>query len=194
MVIQKANLIKKSLQSKGPSSYFFPFVCLRPTTSSNFSCETSVLLSITYSQATNFLNFGCVHLRHFGDLYMRHKCLPGAADEDVRRACEEGPSAYADPFGSMPVTSTVSYTTLQSVRIRVWLVTGSEPNFHFRASSTLELGLSIWHLLKYQGNKTQDSSFFLHKPQNCGNFHPFNTPIIFREHFWGKKWPTCSPE
>ena len=94
-------------------------------------------------QATNFLNFGCVHLRHFGDLYMRHKCLPGAADEDVRRACEEGPSAYADPFGSMPVTSTVSYTTLQSVRIRVWLVTGSEPNFHFRASSTLELGLSI---------------------------------------------------
>ena len=30
-------------------------------------------------QATNFLNFGCVHLRHFGDLYMRHKCLPDSA-------------------------------------------------------------------------------------------------------------------
>ena len=27
-------------------------------------------------QATNFLNFGCVHLRHFGDLYMRHKVWP----------------------------------------------------------------------------------------------------------------------
>ena len=52
---------------------------------------------------------------------MRHKCLPdSAAGEDVRRACEEGPtSAYADPFGSMPVTSTVTGITYQNYKCAV---------------------------------------------------------------------------
>ena len=52
---------------------------------------------------------------------MRHKCLPDSpAGEDVRRACEEGPtSAYADPFGSMPVTSTVTGITYQNYKCAV---------------------------------------------------------------------------
>ena len=71
-------------------------------------------------QAINHLNFGCVSLKQYGDLYMRHKCLSdpdrtGSAGSGIPEAavsgCESGRGPDADPFGSMPVTSAVTGIT-----------------------------------------------------------------------------------
>ena len=64
------------------------------------------------------MNFGCVNLKQYGDLYMRHKCLldnsNGTASQAVRSGCEDGAGPDADPFGSMPVTSAVTGITYKN--------------------------------------------------------------------------------
>nr|XP_045604829.1 uncharacterized protein LOC123762358 [Procambarus clarkii] len=95
--------------------------------------------------------YECVHLRQFGDLYMRRTCMSGWEDPEIAMMCLSGTphssSSRRDPLVDLPVTSldsTITYTnfycalcnkdskSLGMWKARVECPTLSRYQFHFR--------------------------------------------------------------
>ena len=69
-------------------------------------------------QSQNHLNFDCVSLKQYGDIYMRHQCRPewdisNKNDALIKDFCENL-DAKSDPFGTTPVTNNVSGVTYRN--------------------------------------------------------------------------------
>ena len=69
-------------------------------------------------QSQNHLNFECVSLKQYGDIYMRHQCRPewdvsNKNDALIKDFCENL-EAKSDPFGTTPVTNNVSGVTYRN--------------------------------------------------------------------------------
>ena len=64
---------------------------------------------VAEAQVKSVDNFQCVHLRHFGDIYVKGTCMPGWADQDVADMCSnnspDSNTLRKDPLGSFPATS-----------------------------------------------------------------------------------------
>jgi len=68
-------------------------------------------------QKENYGLFGCVHLRQYGDIYMRETCADDWDLPNIRQACTNTNCANnncADPFGSLPVTHRESGVTYRN--------------------------------------------------------------------------------
>ena len=68
----------------------------------------------TTPEVTQTLNFKCVRMKHYGDLYMRQGCPDDWPNADVRNRCQSGATDRSDPLGSMPVTSSVTGVTYRN--------------------------------------------------------------------------------
>ena len=69
-------------------------------------------------QSQNHLNFDCVSLKQYGDIYMRHQCrtewdVTNKHDALIKDFCENL-DAKSDPFGTTPVTNNVSGVTYRN--------------------------------------------------------------------------------
>ena len=63
-------------------------------------------------QAKNHLNFGCVELKQYDDIYMRQKCPDDWTNPEIRDKCQD--VSQKDPFGAMPVTSNKTGVTYRN--------------------------------------------------------------------------------
>ena len=69
-------------------------------------------------QSQNHLNFECVSMKQYGDIYMRHQCgtewdVTDKNDALIKDFCENLDSK-SDPFGTTPVTNTISGVTYRN--------------------------------------------------------------------------------
>ena len=69
-------------------------------------------------QSQNHLNFECVSLKQYGDIYMRHQCgvewnITNKNDAIIKDFCENL-NTKSDPFGTTPVTNNVSGVTYRN--------------------------------------------------------------------------------
>jgi hypothetical protein len=69
-------------------------------------------------QSQNHLNFECVSLKQYGDIYMRHQCglewdTSNKSDALIKDFCENL-NSESDPFGTTPVTNNISGVTYRN--------------------------------------------------------------------------------
>lgn len=129
-------------------------------------------------QVTAVNTHQCVHLRQFGDIYMKGTCMPGWADQDVADMCSsnspDSSSLRLDPLATFPATSydtAVTYSSYycavcnnDSTSLEIWkprleCPTLSDYQFRFKNLTLAYVAPRLMFKGKHWGLHVEDGGF-----------------------------------